>query len=500
MNDTTNTETLGICQALTMKDLEGLHKDYMLSLTPEKSLHDLCTLLFRKMRIRTISELDEQADERAKQVAMDIRSDFYKLQQGVVTSVKTRKVKVTHKKGDPIRDEKGNPLTDGTNADGSIRYQTYPRDTIDYVDEEYDVPYFDYLKSIYAWDKLKAFIKQEEVLPDFTIIEKKMSPTPDFNRGLELIRNITKYYEFEEPEKFIERFALLICNAKAKGLNKQPKWPVMFSLVGKMGRGKGWLRNMIKDTYDEVFETRSQACKYKALLDTRFNSLMLTRGFLCLDEKNGLDSKMAEELKTNISEPTVLVECKGRDPKSVRNLTTFFSCSNETIKDVMGLQRDRRIVEFCVVGKKGEMPEQELRDTLIELWKTMPCECPVADKVINELLDESGEVLDTKMCEIVTDLFNNHSVKFLKGRYVNSHALKECVKEMGGVRFMPVLDWCLENGILRKQNNGSYTLLKKGLDDAIEKQKRNESIDGTNVFDAPNVPCDIDDLLNAEVK
>lgn len=118
--------------------------------------------------------------------------------------------------------------------------------------------------------------------------------TPDFNRGLELIREITKYYVFDDPDKFVERFALLICNAKSKGLNKHPKWPVLFSLVGGYGLGKGWFRDMIKSTYDEVFEAHSQPCSYSALLDTQFNALMMTRGFLCLDEKNGIDSKKCE--------------------------------------------------------------------------------------------------------------------------------------------------------------------------------------------------------------
>lgn len=162
--------------------------------------------------------------------------------------------------------------------------------------------------------------------------------------------------------------------------------------------------------------------------------------------------------------------------KGVKNLVTFLSCSNETIKDVMGLQKDRRIIEFRVLEKRGEMPEERLREIMMELWRVMPCDCPVQDKVIQEVLAESTTILDTKMYEIVSDLFSNHKAEFCKGNYVNCHALRESVKNMGGVRFMAVLDWCLDNDVIRRQSNGSYTLLKRGLDKVMAEQKKNEEL------------------------
>lgn len=106
------------------------------------------------------------------------------------------------------------------------------------------------------------------VEPDFDKLEKEVCAKTDWNRGLEIIRELTKYYVFEEPEKFVDRFALLICNAKAKGLNKQPKWPVMFSLVGRMGTGKSWLATMLKKTYDATFYAASRKSSFRRLLSS----------------------------------------------------------------------------------------------------------------------------------------------------------------------------------------------------------------------------------------
>lgn len=267
----------------------------------------------------------------------------------------------------------------------------------------------------------------------------------------------------------------MICNAKAKGLNKHPKYPVLFSLVGKMGMGKGWLATMIKSTYDAQFETTSRKSSFKKLFGTNFNSIMMTRGFIHFDEKNGIDSSQCEELKTLITEPEVDVEMKYKESMTVKNLVTFFSTTNESIKDVMGLQQDRRLVEFVLKDKTAEIPVPTMTALLNELWEVMPCEYPHPETIVDELLEESKEILDTKMVEIVASLFRKEKA-FLKNKYVNRHDFIETVKEFGGVRHAAVFNWCVDNGIFVKQKNGSYYLSSKNLNKVLDEQRAVESI------------------------
>ena len=456
-----NEELLGICRAITTDEITNLKAEYLLHRNSNQTVQELCNLIFRKVGIRTISELDSNEDESQKALLNNIITDFCLFASKTIVKHKPHNKKIVHKAGDFVVDSNGNKIL----ADDGSGYKTYDKTTVETIEEQLEIPYYDYTNKPADRDRLLDLLRNETVIPDLQAIRQQMLPD-NFEEGKKLIRKITKYFIFEEPETFVERFALLICNAKAKALNIHPKWSVLFSLVGDFGKGKGWLRDMIAKTYDEVFYTKSNPGSYKALLQD-FNSLMLTRGFVLLDEKNGLDANQCEQLKTLITEPNILINQKYKDVKNVRNLVTFFSCSNESIKDVMGLQKDRRIIEFTLVGKNGEMPEQELHDLLIQLWKIMPVDCPVQDKVISELLEESTEVLDTRMEEILIELYRYWDA-FTHGSFVNLHNYKETVKKnIGGVSHSKLFDWLIKKDIFKRQRNGAVTWSKKILDQHI---------------------------------
>lgn len=484
-NETTDKTIFGV---FTPNEVNSLREEYQLKVDQEVILRKIATPLFRKYNIRTFDEGSQEAQD-------DIRYKFLAIQANVVTKTAIKHTLVQHRKGDPMRNPDGVPMTDGTNADGTPRFVTYSKDKMEWEPKEMEVPFYDHKNSSSAWRDINRLLRAIEVLPDYDELKTTYLKTVDFERGCDLIRNLTKYYIFDEPDKFVERFALLICNAKAKALGHQPKWPVLFSLVGKMGVGKSWLAQMVKETYDASFGCRSQVTSYGRLLDGHFNSMMMTRGFLSIDEAQGLDKAQCEKLKTYITSPQVDIERKGVDVKTCDNLVTFFSTTNESVKDVMGYQSDRRIIEFEIKAKKGEISENDIRDWLEELWLVMPIEHPTQQLIKDQLLTDSTMVLDVKMEEIVFDLFNGNEAELFNqnNKRLHQFKFKRAVKELGGVPYARVLDWCLDKGILRKDTTGHICVRKRELDAFLDAHLKEN--DSPCYSSKPSIPSDMKDNL-----
>lgn len=461
--------------------MKQLHDEYKMTLSINGALRKVGTALFRHHEIRALSLLTDGNDDERLELADKILSEFCAIQSLVITRQVTRTKKVRHKAGDFKRDNKGNPIEKSDKSG----YEVYKKDETEIAEVEEEIPYYDYSNHPNAYGELKKWLANLVVEPDFAELERDTTSNLNYERGLDIIREIAKYYVFENTESFVNRFALLICNAKSKALNKQPKWPVMFSLVGENGKGKGWLVNKLIETHDRKFHTQSRSSSFKRLLNSNFNSVMMTRGFIHFDEKNGMDSSQAEQLKTLITEPTVEVERKHLDIKTLPNQTTFFSTTNESIRDVMGLQQDRRLIEFVLKSKNGEIPDGKMTKLLDELWDVMPYEHPDPDAIIRELLEESKQVLDAKMDEIVDELFNNYSGDFVDnyghGRLVSRPRLKQIVKtHFSSVRFNAVFDWCVKNKILDDNKNGHVYIMKKNVSALHVRMESIRKIDSDN--------------------
>ena len=163
------------------------------------------------------------------------------------------------------------------------------------------------------------------------------------------------------------------------------------------------------------------------------------------------------------------IERKGIDVQTCDNLVTFFSATNESVKDVMGYQPDRRIVEFTINDKNGEIPEEDIVKWLDEIWRVMPVEHPKQDAIKEDLLYTSGTILDENMSDIVYEIFKNGSYDNYatpKGR-LNIIKLKRAVKEIGGVPFVRVRDWCVDKGIISRQDDGRMNLSRKELENFL---------------------------------
>ena len=440
-------EEKSICGIFTESEIESWHDEYMKFRNRSEMFDRIATRIFRHFGIRTLDALLDSEEENEKKKAHRIRAYFGRVQALVVR-------KVLHTRSGEI-----------------------------------EVPYYDTDNNASADDRINKMLDNHVAEPDFRKLEKEMCENTDYERGCEIIRKIADYYQFANPETFVNRFSLFICNAKSKALNKQPKWPVLFSLAGPYGYGKGWLRTMLISTHDKTFSTQSQKTRFNRLLgqNSNFNAVMTTRGFVYFDEKEGINSTQAERLKTLITEPTVEIERKHRDPKTMRNLTTFISTTNESIKDVMGLQQDRRLVEFEVIGKTGEIPEKTMESWLMELWRVMPCEHPDPKAIIDELLEESKAVLDSRMEEIVAGIFERES-EFVNSRNrVNRASLKEVIKnKYSSVRYQSFVSWCVGCELFRTYaNDNNYYLNRKVLQQIMD--KLTASVDET-----------IDSMINGE--
>lgn len=457
----------------TEKDLDNLRTEFLCNRNPHQTTKRILTPIFQKYGIRCLSELNPDMSLNESIIKQDIQTAFYNVQKVVMVELKDEVTdEIEHMKGDPIRDEHGNPKMDPTNPQKFLTYRK-----TEYKKKKTYVPVYDSAKCFKLIDQL---MDEVLVLPDFEDMKKKLLDESklSYERGCEIIRELTNYYIFEDREKFVDRFALLICNAKAKGLGIHPKYPVMFSLVGDYNKGKGWFSTMIRRTYDSVFNTRSQKSSFQKLLGSRFNGVMMTRGFIALDEKIGADSTGCEELKTLITEPDVEIEQKHKEVRTVQNLVTFLSTTNEKIKGIMGLQKDRRIVEFVLKDKAKEIPEELMTKLLNELWEVMPAYHPHPDKIISELLNESEKVLDTTMEQIVSDLFLKHKVSMMsrlefdfcrKGHWIKLPYLKNCIKDLKYGRHEAIMEWMESHNLFTKYDNGSCRLNKAMVSEFLER-------------------------------
>lgn len=472
----------------TKDDIKRLNEEWLAELNPMKALGDIATLILRHYNLRALDEI-VVADDATKRKREAIITAFLNVQSLVIT-MKAMKTEIReHKKGDFIRDVNGDPIP----TDDGKDYKKYTKDTIEKAQVEYDKPYYDYAHNNGLPVQLEKYLRSFYVNPDYDSLRAKYEKDTSYEDACEIIRRLTKYYIFDDPEKFVERFALLVANAKSKALGYQPKWGVLFSLVGDMGVGKSWLSQIISETYDETFGCHSDTTTYDKLF-SRFNSQMATRGFLRIEEAAGLNKDEVEKIKDYITSPVAQVERKGMDIQTLPNLVTFFSTTNESVvANLVGTDKNRRVVEFTVKDKISEIPEGDLRDWLKEIWRVMPVRVPNENDIKQDLMDESSTLLDAVIPDVVYDIFKNHEFEVIRGQRLVKHQFKTmCVANK--IQSAKVLKWCEAHGILRTDPQGNTLVLRRALRDLYQQVEEDVGIDE----DATPAKKDIDIYMETE--
>lgn len=193
-NDNQASESEEKVYGFTLKELESIREDYKTNLNPERTFHKLSERLFRNEQIRSLSTLNPQANEDDRKKAERIKTAFYNLQMCVVQKTVTKKERIVHKKGEFKHNEDGSPVL---KANGNN--EEYTRDEVEYKEKMVEVPAWDLATNPSGYQSLKKFIEEDVVAPDFDYLIKKTCAHTDFNRGCEIIRELTNYYIFEDP-------------------------------------------------------------------------------------------------------------------------------------------------------------------------------------------------------------------------------------------------------------------------------------------------------------
>lgn len=405
----------------------------------------------------------------------DIMTAILNIQSMILLRDKKKVKTVRHQKGDFKH-----------NADGSIVVKsngdpdTYDRATVEETIEIEKVPLYP-LDVQDTQDKLEKLVRTMIVLPDFEKLRKVYESNTDLKRALNLIAELTRYWKFDDPAKFIARFALFASNVKAKALGYHPKWPVLLSLVGGMGIGKSWLSENIAKTSDALFGTKSSKSSY-AKLTSKFNTPMMTRGILRLEEAIGLDKAAVETMKDYITETKVEVERKGLDPQTFPNEVSFLSTTNESVlAPLSGNDQNRRVIEFHI-SKIATIDEKHLLEILTEMWKVIPVKFPDEDDIKNQLLAETSTLLDSTMEDVVYDIFAHHKDEVVRGQRLMKHEFKTlCTQKK--IQVAKVTAWCQSKGILDVKPDGHITVLKKGLDKFLDQMDNDYAIPTNKVED-----------------
>ena len=173
---------------------------------------------------------------------------------------------------------------------------------------------------------------------------------------------------------------------------------------------------------------------------------------------------------------------------------TFFSSTNESVKDVMGYQPDRRIVEFTIAEKKGEIAEEDIVAWLNEIWRVMPVEHPRQQAIKDELLEASSKLNDLNMGDVAYELFKDNNAYAIANNHnrINLFKFKMAVKELGGVPFIRIRDWCVDNLIFTKDKGGKLYLSKRGLKHFLDNHREASGIGESTV------ESELDELLKVE--
>lgn len=462
----THNEAESTVFGFTADELKNLHAEWKTFHTQYAILTKIATKVFNNHSIQFYDALNpDNIDE--QNIQLEILTSILNIQELVLTKTKKTTKTVRHQKGDVRRDNDGNPILKSNGE-----YDLYDRFTIEDIETTTEIPLYS-LEDRSSEPSLLKMIRTIMVLPDFKALRAKFVHS-DYYAACDKIRELTKYWKFGDTEEFVRRFALFASNVKAKALGYDPKWPVLLSLVSpKMGIGKSWLANKIATSADVSFGTRTTRCSYLRLTG-RFNAPMMTRGIIRIDEAVGMDKVMVEKMKNYITDTAVDIERKGLDQQTVHNRASMISTTNESVLPALsGNDQSRRVIEF-EMDKITDIDESKLDEILNAIWELIPTNVPAQDNIIAQLKDETAQLLDSTMEDVVYDIFHNNP-QLVKGRRLMKHEFKSiCVQKK--IPAVKVQNWCASKGLLDISPDGHITVLKKGLDTFLDQMDKDYAI------------------------
>ena len=464
-----------VTMCFTQSELDDIAKKFMTLKNPMTSLCGIMDTVFNRMGVRYMGEIDCSTLDESKRYRQIIDEVELVASLCIVKEVAKKKI-VKHKKGDFKRDNKGNPImkSDGS---GYETYQTNETDTIDTIEYK---PYWDYRNSSLEEARLSKLIENYIAPFDKTRVVSKLSSSIDVEFTKNRIKDILKYFKFEDEEFFVESFTLFMSNLKSRTCGNEPLYPMMFSIYSTQGMGKTWFVDILREVVDELFETHCMTSSFDKAFG-RFNSVLMTRGLVTFSEAKGLTKADRDAFKRATTDNTIEIEMKGRDSKTVKNMATFLCVSNEPVlPQLTGMEMNRRIIEFNMIDRTRDangditrISKDELKSIFTDILTSVPFEYD-HKKVIEHIGDESRQLLNFNMEQVVSDILRSDKVLqaqislndmsiskninygdtelLSKRKQLRMIPFKQkCMERKVPVNF--VLSWMNDNGLIVKNNN-----------------------------------------------
>ena len=207
----------------------------------------------------------------------------------------------------------------------------------------------------------------------------------------------------------------------------------------------------------------------------------MTRGLVTFSEAKGLTKADRDAFKRATTDNTIEIEMKGRDSKTVKNMATFLCVSNEPVlPQLTGMEMNRRIIEFNMIDRTRDangditrISKDELKSIFTDILTSVPFEYD-HKKVIEHIGDESRQLLNFNMEQVVSDILRSDKVLqaqislndmsiskninygdtelLSKRKQLRMIPFKQkCMERKVPVNF--VLSWMNDNGLIVKNNN-----------------------------------------------
>lgn len=293
------------------------------------------------------------------------------------------------------------------------------------------------LATNYFLGKLKVVVDKEEYVPngdkfikngDAFVINtyKAFTPSNEYKKkAFKLFVDHIKFLIYDEREQELLLYYMAYC-LQNKG--KLRKWAII--LQGCAGCGK----SLLIDIYTKVFGENSKSVNANNDLFSNFNSWATGSLFNVVEElkvdghnKYEIENKLKEYITNN----TISITRKGKDPITTKNYTNYIFTSNQ--KNPLPLQNDRR---YCVLFSQWQDKkevENYIKNFHPDYFKNLEKLLDETDSIHNGLMQleipkwfiDQNVAPNTKAKEIVERSGKNEAeVNYLEALNDNLQAIK----------------------------------------------------------------------------